>query len=812
MVYRALDALALAYTLTGDACYARKALLLLDRIADVYPEMDTYDYIMKTKFEHSDGGSGYGRIEGRIWETGVGTRFALSYDRVFDGLAADPGLVTFLRGQAEQYGLGDKSSTAAIQRNIEENLLMEIVKGVRDVRIRGNQGMHQLTMAAAAIALDRQPLTNELLDWVFQPGSVKHGLTPGRGLNSGGNIQLVICHEMDRDGMGSEGAPGYCCWGLTMLPIAELLDGYPAYTSHNIFQDFPKYKQCFITPLRWTCLGQATPPIGDSGSCGSWSKVGQGMSSLITAFKVYRDPRLARAMVDLAGGRLEAIPPDIYAENPLELREAVVRMTAGAAPQLECQNLNGFGLAVMQTPDASDGRALWMYYGRNTGHGHRDRLQIGLYAENVDMLPDLGYPEYASSRPADLIWERNSIAHNVVIVDDRPQASSYTGHLLLFDGKGKARVLEAESPGIFPSATTYRRLTALVDVSANSGYAVDFFRVRGGSLHRQSWHGPASEATSPELRLVRQARGTFAGEEVAFGQLPEEWRDSPGYMFLYDVQRDSRPPAAFTLDYRAQDRRDRILPGREPHLRLTCLTGCDEVCLAHGDPPQNKSGNPRNLAYAVLTRRGKELESLFTTIVEPYDTRPIIASVRPIPIVSGPKDQMVGAVEVTLVDGRVDTIVSCERPARVELEGGIVFKGTFGIVARRGERIEFAKLVAGTQLAARGLELTCDRAFLTGKVVAIDADRPDDNRVTVSLDGPADTALTGAVAIFENDRVQDAAYTLCGVTKVGGNTVISTGDSTLVRGYADPKDFAAGYTYNVSPGDAVRIPMSVYTE
>jgi hypothetical protein len=42
--------------------------------------------------------------------------------------------------------------------------------------------------------------------------------------------------------------------------------------------------------------------------------------------------------------------------------------------------------------------------------------------------------------------------------------------------------------------------------------------------------------------------------------------------------------------------------------------------------------------------------------------------------------------------------------------------------------------------------------------------------------------------------------------------VISTGDSTLVRGYADSKNFAAGYTYTVRPGDGVRIPMSVYRE
>jgi hypothetical protein len=455
-----------------------------------------------------------------------------------------------------------------------------------------------------------------------------------------------------------------------------------------------------------------------------------------------------------------------------------------------------------------------MYYGRNTGHGHRARLDIGLYAKNLDMLPDLGYPEYASGRPMDRIWERNSIAHNVVIVDVLPQQSSYTGRLLLFDAEGPARVMEAESTDIFTGASTYRRLTALVDASPKDSYVVDFFRVRGGKRHRQSWHGPASEAVSPELRLVKQAKGTFAGEGIGFGELPKDWHGNPGYMYLYDVQRDKNPPASFTLDYKAEDRRKRIAPDGDPHLRLTCLTACSEVALAHGDPPQNKKGNPRNLAYAVLTRTApaaQPLESLFVTVIEPYDAKPFVASARQAPIVSGPKDQMVGAVEVTLADNRVDTIICAERPARVELEGGIILEGTFGIIARRGDRVEFAKLVAGTRLTAKDLDLAYPAPFVSGKVAAVNVADPSDNHLTVSLDRNPDESLVGRLAVFENDKAQDAAYTIRRIAKAGDHYDLSTGDSTLIRGYADPKNFTAGYVYNVRPGDAVRIPLSART-
>jgi hypothetical protein len=808
MVCDALDALVQAYVLTDDTRYAHKAGVLLDRIADVYPEMDTFDYITKLKFEHSDGSSGFGRIEGAIWETGVATHFALAYDRVFDGMAADPSLVAFLSSQAQKYKLGPKDSFAAIQKNIEDNLLLEIVKGVKDCRISGNEGMHQVSIAAAAIALDRQPLTNELLDWIFSPGARSRNKKTGRGVNSGGNVPFIINGTMDRDGMGSEGAPGYSSWGTTMFTLADLLERYPAYTRHNMFRDFPKYKQSFLTPVRWACLGQATPPIGDSGACGAWGTVCPSLQQLFTVYGVYRDPLLAQKIFELCGKHVERLPNDIYAADPTAVKEEIARVAGKDPLPLKSANLNGFGLAIMQTPSAQNGRALWMYYGRNSGHGHRDRLNIGLYAKNIDMLPDLGYPEYASGRPKDIIWERNAIAHNTVIVDDLPQQTSYTGHLLLFDGQGKALVIEAESPGLYTGVTTYRRLTAMIEAGEGDSYLVDLVRVCGGQTHRQSWHGPASEAQSTGLKLVAQSKGTFAGEDVPLGQLPDNWRGNPGYMYLYDVARDRNPPDSFALDYVAEDRRKRIDAAIEPHLRLTCLTPCQEVALAHGDPPQNKRGNPRRLRYAVLTRSGKSLQSLFTTIVEPYDARPLIASVRRLPIRRGPDDPLTAAIEVTLADGRVDTILCCREPARVEVDGPIVLEGTFGIVARRDGKVQFAKLVAGTSLRAPGLDLTCPATSICGQVVSIDTSRPDDNRVTVTFDRPADPSLAGRVAVFENDKQQDATYTIRRIERRQDTWELSTGDSTLVRGYADPKNFAGDVVCNVRPGDRLRIPLS----
>ena len=71
-----LGALADGYLYTGEPIYARKAAIMLDRIADVYPNMDWKPYADKGWY-HSDGGRGVGKIEGSIWETTVVQQFAV---------------------------------------------------------------------------------------------------------------------------------------------------------------------------------------------------------------------------------------------------------------------------------------------------------------------------------------------------------------------------------------------------------------------------------------------------------------------------------------------------------------------------------------------------------------------------------------------------------------------------------------------------------------------------------------------------------------------------------------------------------------
>ena len=103
-----LSLLADAYLYSGDKKYARKAAILLDRIADVYPEMDWKPYADKGWY-HSDGGRNMGKIHGSIWETQIITSFADSYDKIISGTVDNSELYSFLKKQSKKYTIGNNS-------------------------------------------------------------------------------------------------------------------------------------------------------------------------------------------------------------------------------------------------------------------------------------------------------------------------------------------------------------------------------------------------------------------------------------------------------------------------------------------------------------------------------------------------------------------------------------------------------------------------------------------------------------------------------------------------------------------------------
>ncbi|MFH1264158.1 MAG: hypothetical protein ABIK89_00415, partial [Planctomycetota bacterium] len=280
-----VGALAEAYALTGDRRYAHKAAVLLYRIADVYPEMD-YRPLHEMGFQHGQGGTGQGRIEGCIWECVVARDLARSYDVIFDGIQDDEPLVTFCSNRAKRHKLDGKDSIQAICRHIEDDLLLEALNSCKDGRISGNTGYTHMCLAVSAIALDRPGATEEWLDWLFHPDF------PGHKNWTKDPVPWVLTEGLDRDGMGGECGGYGLIWPRSMHELVETLAAYPEYTKHNLVAEYPKLKQSFFVESRLNVLDAMMPNTGDSGAVAVWGRQGNA-AAYMRAYVLYRDPRFA---------------------------------------------------------------------------------------------------------------------------------------------------------------------------------------------------------------------------------------------------------------------------------------------------------------------------------------------------------------------------------------------------------------------------------------------------------------------------------------------------------------------------------------
>ncbi|WJH36878.1 heparinase II/III family protein [Paenibacillus sp. CC-CFT747] len=128
-------------------------------------------------------------------------------------------------------------------------------------------------------------------------------------------------------------------------------------------------------------------------------------------------------------------------------------------------------------------RDVWMYFGRNTGHGHKDTLNLGLHAFGFDLMPELGYPEYADyTVPRRSEWENNTISHNTVVVDGKKQGDQVVGQPRHFDDAEQVKLIDVEAPNVYPQTELYKRTTAMIQVDPLNSYAIDFFRIKGATI------------------------------------------------------------------------------------------------------------------------------------------------------------------------------------------------------------------------------------------------------------------------------------------------------------------------------------------
>jgi len=832
-INNALTAFKNAYLASGDIAYAEKGIVLLDRIADVYPELDLARWTISEGHLNSNGGSiDKGKAVGSIWECGLVSDLMEAFQVLADVLKEDraPNAVAFIKTKSHRCRQWGKEECAqTIYDRIMHGIVAQVYPSVMLAHIYGNYGMHQRALALAAVLWDKLPDTKDWLDFNFRTSPENQQRVYG------GNISSVMIDRIDRDGYGNEAASGYnSIWLRHNLDIAELLDGYEIDGMQWDLFSHPKFRKMFFTMYPLIMCDIYGAKIGDNAACGNPSNAAD-MQILLRGFLKYGEPELAQAAYFLAKNSMDNLDTSGFIEDPEKVREKVQNIidTYGTL-KLKGTNLTRYGFIALRDgnagdmwidPKKSNQRAAWVYYGRNTGHGHRDTLNLGLIAYGLDVSPEMGYPRYADymdmHRVSVVI---NTISHNTVVVNDMPQTPQIVGTPMHYDWNKQVKLFDvASEPAYRDIVDTYRRTGAMIRIDDDSSYVVDLFRVSGGESHCYSFHGAEhTKVVTTGLDLTKQTDangnyiGTYAGPDTTY-PTEADVRDVTGARYLINVDTQKGNIGQFTADYSLADSWNILGDGAKAptdiHLKLTMLDTYDEVVAADLMPPENKPGNPKTLRYILAKRKGENLKSCYTAVIEPYRSTSKIAAIETLPVTldGNPVCTMLArAVKVTLVSGRVDYIVNAIDPAITytvtDGEESFAFAGFFGIWTRDNDTESFY-INDGTKFGTAESELSA----LTGTVVDFTRELSVENEVTVrpnqTIADP--TQLIGRYINIDCEINNNASYEIkSAVYTADGNLKLNIGDITLIRSFVDAYDFSKGYIYDIEEGRAFRIPLS----
>ncbi len=663
--------LAAAYAVTGDAQYAHRAGVLLDRVADLYP---SHDFGKQGVMYEGAPRSGYVST----WHDAcIETRqMAFAYDMVREALRKDAALATFLAEKAKRYSLpAQKTTPAEVLQNIENGILRDPQKNLD--RIYCNYPQTEMTVAILKSVLN-EPQGREqaraILGEVIEKSASVDGIT------------------------GEKGLTGYAVFATAN--IATVLATYgrtdPTFLK-ELLHKHPRLAEMFRFHIDVWCGQRYYPRIGD---CGSFAQPDlnyaainftkhPGVEPSMYAFlwqlyEITRDPAFVQVLYHANGDKTEGLPYDMFATNPVQFQERVAKVISrhGSLPKARSTNKQEWHLAILKGGTDTHQRALWLDYDSGGYHSHADGLNIGLFAYGLDLLPDFGYPpvQFGGWGAPRAVWYTMTAAHNTVVVDGKNQRShassvkkreGYEGQpagktTLWADGK-TVRAVRAEAPNLYELAQ-YERMVAMADVSEEEFYVFDLFRIRGGTDHARMTYSSFGSVTATGLTL--QAAPDYGHKTQ-----------------LRHFRTDLAPSHGWNVDWKIEDRLHLLPAGTDIHLRLNDLTEDTEASLAEGWINANGyNSDDGEWIPCVMTRRRTDkgtLASDFVSVIQPYKTRPFLTSVRRI---ASPKGSVIA--EIGLVDGRQDLWLATnpnEKQTALSVGWNLKFTGDLAFLRRNAE-------------------------------------------------------------------------------------------------------------------------------
>jgi hypothetical protein len=232
------------------------------------------------------------------------------------------------------------------------------------------------------------------------------------------------------DGVWYEGAWGYQFYTLNALaPLVEAA----RHAGCNLYEE-PLHR-LYTAPLSLAMPNLRLPGFNDSDEVDARNALYE------LAYARYKDPLFA------AG-----IPSDRTSEPALWY--GLPQVPNAPAPALGSRNATTSGYAILQKGQGPDATWLCVKYGpHGGGHGHPDKNGFVLYARGRVVCPDAGIQPYGSPMHGE--WNRTTVAHNTLVVDERNQEPA-TGKCLAFGDSGGVAYAMTDAGAIAPGVRHVR--------------------------------------------------------------------------------------------------------------------------------------------------------------------------------------------------------------------------------------------------------------------------------------------------------------------------------------------------------------------
>jgi hypothetical protein len=429
------------------------------------------------------------------------------------------GAATILKGYADQYGryvLHDNNNkpdnpngARAYSQTLDEAIWLieltwtyDLIRGSAELTPKDKIHIENdlLRPSAATVAKSPKEASPNIQSWVNGAvAAVGYELNDAAMIHYALDGPLGFRHQMKvfvKEGFWTEGAWGYQFYAMRPLTMTAQM---AARHGNNLWQEEPALLSLFHSPLGVTLPNGALPAFNDSHEVDLYAQAGL----YEAAFAATRDTALLPVVEQHGRLNREAF---LFGVEKLPQIDATVNKSA-IFPQA--------GYATLRAPKGTL-TVIAKFGEHGGGHGHNDKLGFILYDGDRTLGIDPATQLYGL--PIHREWDKMTVAHNTVGVDETAQAPS-TGKLIDWRAEPSWTAMTADAGPVYPYAALRRSIL----VTAEYVLVIDIDRSLDGSAHTfdLTYHNVGTQQV-----LTQQTSSPFGG----FGK-------HDGYGNLKDVSR-----------------------------------------------------------------------------------------------------------------------------------------------------------------------------------------------------------------------------------------------------------------------------------